>query len=149
MTPSGARRALAAYLVALALLALLPLSGTPAGTDRPWIAPVPFATILAALGRGLTAATVVSVAGNVAAFVPLGLLAPRALPGARSWPRVLLLGLAVSLAIELAQLGIGLLAGYPYRMTDVDDLLLNAAGTAAGYGAVRAVRAVRRVPRRA
>ena len=133
-------RLFAAYLVALWLLALLPLSGTPATTDRPWIAPVPFATILEALGRGLTAGTLVSVVGNVVAFVPLGWLGPAVLPGARSWPRVLALGLAVSAGIEAAQLGIGLVAGYPYRMTDVDDVLLNVAGTAIGFAAWRVTR---------
>jgi len=129
-----ARRMLLAYLVALALLALLPLSGTSPATSRAWVAPIPFATILAALGRGLTFATVVSVAGNVVAFVPLGLLAPTAMPGMRTWRRVLALGCGVSLAIEVTQLAIGLAAGYPYRMADVDDVILNTAGAALGYG---------------
>ena len=132
-----ARRVLVAYLVALGLLALLPLSGTSPATGRDWIAPVPFATILEALGRGLTFGTLVSVVGNVVAFVPLGWLGAEALPGARTWPRALALGLAVSVGIEAAQLGIGLLAGYPYRMTDIDDVLLNVAGTALGFAAWR------------
>lgn len=49
------------------------------------------------------------------------------------------MGVGVSVAIEAAQLGIGLLAGYPYRMTDVDDVLLNTLGAAIGYGAWRAI----------
>lgn len=136
---------LVAYLVVLWLLALLPLSGTSATTDRPWIAPVPLATILAALHRGLTFATVVSVAGNIVAFVPLGWLAPAVLPGIRSWPRALALGCAMSLAIEAAQLGIGLLAGYPYRMTDIDDVLLNTLGAAIGFAGWRATAGARSV----
>jgi glycopeptide antibiotics resistance protein len=131
-------RLLAAYLVALWLLALLPLSGTSPTTDRDWVAAVPFQTILAAIGRGLTVATLVSVVGNVVAFLPLGWLGAEVLPGARSWPRALALGLAVSGGIEAAQLGIGLLAGYPYRMTDIDDILLNLAGTAIGFAAWQA-----------
>ena len=72
------------------------------------MAPVPFATILAALRRGLTFATLVSVAGNIVAFVPLGWLAPAVVPGIRTWPRALALGCGMSLAIEAAQLAIGL-----------------------------------------
>ncbi len=52
---------------------------------------------------------------NVAAFLPLGALAPAVSARWRSWPRVLSLGLAVSFAIEVAQLAISLLAGHPYR----------------------------------
>jgi glycopeptide antibiotics resistance protein len=132
-----ARHLLVAWLAALALLALLPLSATPPDTDRAWIQPLPLATIMAAATRGLTTATLVSVVGNVVAFVPLGLLAPAALPAVRGWIAAALLGAGVSLAVEIAQLAIGLAAGFPYRMTDVDDVLLNVLGTLAGFAAWR------------
>lgn len=126
-------RSLTLYLAVLWVLALLPLGAGGAAGGGPWIAAVPFATIGGALGRGLTAGTIVSIAGNVAAFVPLGVLAPAAWARWRSWSRVLALGLAVSLAIEAAQLAISLVVGHPYRQADVDDLLLNVAGTAVGF----------------
>lgn len=85
-----------------------------------------------------------SIAGNVAAFVPLGVLAPAVSARWRSWVRVLGLGLAVSLAIEVAQLAVSLVVGHPYRQADVDDLLLNVAGTAAGFALWR----LRAVPSR-
>ena len=88
------RRILALYLVTLWALALLPL-GAGGG---PWVATVPFATIEAALGRGLTAGTVVSLA-----------------------------------------------LGHPYRQADIDDLLLNVAGTGVGFALWRGRR--RRVAR--
>jgi VanZ family protein len=132
------RRVLAAWLVALAVLALLPLQGVSGPAARPWVAVVTFATILATLGRGPTIGTAISLAGNIAVFVPLGLLAPATSQRLRSWPRVLGLGLAVSLAIETAQLTAGLLIGHPYRSADVDDLILNVAGTALGYGTAMA-----------
>jgi glycopeptide antibiotics resistance protein len=47
--------------------------------------------------------------------------------------RVLLAGLALSLGIELAQLGISLLVGTWYRMSDVDDVLLNVLGVYLGW----------------
>lgn len=55
---------------------------------------------------------------------------------ARVRPRDLLwLPLAVGLGIEGAQLGIGLLLGYPYRVIDVNDTIMNALGVLAGYAA--------------
>lgn len=41
---------------------------------------------------------------------------------------------AVGFGIEAAQLGIGLLLGYPYRVLDVNDTLMNALGVLLGYG---------------
>ena len=76
-----------------------------------------------------------SVVGNVAAFVPIGLLAPIAWTRWRSWPAALALGLGVSLGIEVAQLAISVAIGVPYRHADIDDIILNGAGTAIGYGA--------------
>ena len=61
-------------------------------------------------------------------FVPLGLLVPLVLPRMdRRW-RVLALGAGVSLLVELAQLP---MAGI--RRADVNDLLMNVAGTALGW----------------
>jgi glycopeptide antibiotics resistance protein len=47
---------------------------------------------------------------------------------------MLWLGPAVGLAIELAQLLISFWVGGPYRSTDINDILLNAAGVWIGYG---------------
>lgn len=44
-----------------------------------------------------------------------------------------MVGLAVSLAVELLQLGISMYLGYTYKIADVDDLILNTAGVALGY----------------
>ena len=41
---------------------------------------------------------------------------------------------AVGFGIEGAQLGIGLLLGYPYRVLDINDVLMNALGVLVGYG---------------
>jgi glycopeptide antibiotics resistance protein len=74
------------------------------------------------------------VLGNVLVFVPFGLLTPALGARLRSWPRALLAGLAFSAAIEVAQLSVSVALGYWYRMPDVDDVLLNVAGVALGYG---------------
>ncbi len=78
----------------------------------------------------------VDVLGNVVAFAPFGAsLAAATLLSSRSrlhgrfrrwWLKVSLAGLALSLFIELGQLAI------PGRVTDVDDVILNTIGTAAG-----------------
>lgn len=48
--------------------------------------------------------------------------------------RILWLALAVGLGIEAVQLVIGLVIGYPYRIIDINDVLLNGLGVLIGYG---------------
>jgi len=73
-------------------------------------------------------ATLAGTAGNVLLFVPLGFLLPLLLPRmARPW-RVLAAGAGVSLLVELAQLPMP-----GVRRADVNDLLMNVAGTALGW----------------
>ena len=57
---------------------------------------------------------------------------------------MVLAGLSFSLAIELSQLAVSLAVGYWHRMTDVDDVLLNAAGVLLGIGVYAALRGLRR-----
>src|SRR5262245_14618739 len=70
------RVALLAWTAFIVVLTLLPLGVVSSGEPAVWVAIVPFDSIGHALHRGLTWATFVSVVGNVAAFVPIGLLAP-------------------------------------------------------------------------
>ena len=66
--------------------------------------------------------------GNTAMFLPLGIVWPGVFPKLdRHW-KVLAAGAGFSLCIELMQL--------PFfdRVSDIDDLLLNTLGFAAGYG---------------
>ncbi|MBN1177586.1 MAG: VanZ family protein [Anaerolineae bacterium] len=77
-----------------------------------------------AAARGISPYVLISLAGNVAVFVPLGAALALAL-GGRVVPATLL-GAALSLSIELAQLAL------PSRVSAVDDWLLNTLGTALG-----------------
>lgn len=70
----------------------------------------------------------VNLLGNVVLFLPLGFLTPMLFPGLRRWHRMLLTAAGIIIAVELLQMV--LLVG----TCDVDDLLLNLLGTAAGYG---------------
>jgi len=95
---------------------------------------VPFASIRETLALPELWPRVRLLAGNVLVFTPLGLLLPTIWPRLASLWRIALAGLCVSLAIELAQLAVSLALGAWYRMSDVDDVLLNVAGVLLGYG---------------
>ena len=104
-----------------------------------------------AIRRSAQGYLLIAALGNVVVFIPLG----AALAAAtllrypmgqrrgfwRWWLKVSLIGLALSLFIELGQLAI------PGRVTDVDDVILNTAGTAFGalivWSAFRLADAVR------
>lgn len=118
---------LVAYLVVLFDLVLVrfPQPGPPPNL-------VPLAMIAhywAEGGRGL----LVNLVGNVAAFVPLGLLVPWIRTRRTEFREVVLLGLGLSLAIEMLQYASG------RRVADVDDVLLNTVGALLGYLAYRAL----------
>lgn len=65
--------------------------------------------------------------GNLLGFIPLGVLLPLAIPWFRHGIKITAAGLLCSLGFETMQLLTGL------GIWDVDDLLLNTAGTIAGY----------------
>ena len=87
--------------------------------DMPRI--VPFGTT-AELVDGGAWNLIYNIAGNILWFVPLGLLLGRG-----SARRALLMGAAFSLAIEISQYI--LITG----MTDIDDIIFNAAGSLLGW----------------
>lgn len=64
---------------------------------------------------------------NLLLFLPAGLLLPLLFPDFRNALRCVRYGFFFSLAVELVQL-------LCYRATDIDDLLMNTLGCAAGYG---------------
>ena len=66
------------------------------------------------------------------ALAPLGVYGPALRPALRDWRRFLLVAAAMAVAIETAQLLGSLAEGFTYRVTDVDDALLNAAGALGG-----------------
>jgi glycopeptide antibiotics resistance protein len=95
-----------------------------------------------AADRGIPPRVLISLAGNVIVFVPLGAALVLALGDKSAGQRLLLatlVGAALSLVIELAQTAV------PSRVTALDDWLLNTAGTAigavAGFGVQNIVKA--------
>ncbi len=73
-------------------------------------------------------AAVINLGGNVIMFIPLGFLLPRVFTGLNRFWNVFLSSGGIIVAVELVQL-VTLLG-----TCDVDDLILNLAGTALGYG---------------
>jgi VanZ family protein len=114
-------RAASRVLLAGALVAVLAVTlqgGTQGGLNL-----VPLRGITQQLTNLNPRVGALNLVGNALMFAPLGFLAPLAL----GWPvrRTLEAAVALSIAIEVTQLAIG-------RSADVDDLILNSLGAAAG-----------------
>jgi len=89
----------------------------------------PFATISLYLNSQLRAEYATSnLLGNIAGFIPLGILLPLLFKKLRTAFRTIVMVFLFSLAFETAQLLLIL------GVFDVDDLLLNTLGGAIGYG---------------
>ena len=127
-----------AYLGALALLVFLPFGRGMDLGDR--LNLEPFATIDRALELGSRSPSFRLMLGNVAAFVPLGILLPMIVRTRWSLAFVAIGALGLSAAIELGQLVISVWLGYAYRSTDVDDIILNTLGAVVGYTAYATIR---------
>jgi glycopeptide antibiotics resistance protein len=72
-----------------------------------------------------------NILGNIALFLPLGVILPLVSEKVSSIRRVLVLALVISLAIEVMQL----LSRHfgSFRSVDIDDILLNTFGACLGY----------------
>jgi len=83
---------------------------------------------------GMRRYALVNLVGNLALFVPLGVLLPALFPRLRKAVPFLLTVLAALLCVETIQylLGVG--------AADVDDLLLNTLGALAGFAAAGRIR---------
>ncbi len=92
---------------------------------------VPFRTIFKFLTRSDLKDILVNIAGNIAAFVPMGFLLPIAFSKLKGFLRVLFVVLAATLSIETFQYISG--AG----ISDIDDVILNVIGGVMGYFMMR------------
>ena len=94
---------------------------------------MPFATISRQLAGGPGGADTFQLVGNLVLLLPFGIYGPALWRGLRSLPAVLLAGALLSTAVELGQLGLSELYGFPIRIADVDDVILNTTGVLIGY----------------
>jgi glycopeptide antibiotics resistance protein len=120
------------YLLVLGALVFLPFGRGMDLGDR--LNLHPFVTIERALELGPRSLSFRLMLGNIAAFVPLGILIPL-LARFRWWSGLAVLAAAtvLSTGIEAGQLAISNYLGYAYRSTDVDDVILNVLGAILGY----------------
>ena len=79
-----------------------------------------------------------NVIGNVAMFIPSGIVLPIIYKRLDSFIKVILAGGGISLCIEIIQLP------FSVRATDIDDLILNTLGVIVGYGIYALIQCVRR-----
>ena len=79
-----------------------------------------------------------NVAGNMALFIPIGILLPVVYRELDRFWKTIAAGAALSLCVEILQLP------FASRASDIDDLILNTLGVAAGFGIYRAARALKR-----
>jgi len=70
----------------------------------------------------------INIIGNISMFIPTGIIMPILYKRLDRFWKVLLAGAWLSFGIEMIQLL------FPGSVTDIDDLILNAAGVAIGYG---------------
>jgi glycopeptide antibiotics resistance protein len=101
---------------------------------------LPLASIRDVLLHGSRSAQVWILGGNVLTLAPFGFLLPFAAPGLATWRRMAVAALVFPLCIESSQLVVSLVLGYSYRVTEVDDVLLNFLGILLGFAAYRALR---------
>lgn len=123
---------LAGNVVVLGALTFLPLDGVDTAHSGD-LRLQAFRTINFALRRGVTSYPFLILLGNMAAFVPLGVLLPLALRR-RSALIVLATALVASIAIEIGQLALSVAVGWAYRSADIDDVIVNVLGAMVGYG---------------
>jgi len=138
------RVALAVYLAVLVGLVFFPLPSPESHLSElyaqidpwpvGWVNLMPFDTILQSIRLGPDWPQFWILLGNVAAFVPLGVFVGCFWPERASWRRAFAICLAATVSIELVQLGVSLLLGYPYRVADIDDVIVNVFGGLLGFG---------------
>jgi glycopeptide antibiotics resistance protein len=94
---------------------------------------VPLATLAFQLRDGVTAHETRQLLGNLLLLLPLGVYGPALWRPMRSAAVVLVVAASVSALIELGQLGLAASYGFPVRVADVDDILLNTLGAVLGW----------------
>ena len=83
-----------------------------------------------------------NVIGNVAMFIPSGIVLPIIYKRLDSFIKVILVGGGISLCVEIMQLP------FSVRASDIDDLILNTVGVMLGYEIYALVRCLKRTKRK-
>lgn len=125
-----------AYLSIVAAITLFPIlydEKIEYFGDITWYNFIPFRTISDTLSYGINLSALIQIAGNICMAVPYGIII-MVFFGNKKWWKLLLLALLLPVAVELAQLVIGVAINNMYRTIDIDDVILNLIGVYIGYG---------------
>ncbi|HEX7492503.1 MAG TPA: VanZ family protein [Candidatus Limnocylindrales bacterium] len=93
---------------------------------------IPFATIASQLTHP-SLGNFRQLFGNAVALAPLGIYGPGLWQVLRDWRKFVLVAVAFGVGIELTQYAGSLLEGFTYRVTDVDDAMINATGAVVAF----------------
>lgn len=94
---------------------------------------VPFKSIIDIISSQPASIALRQVGGNVVLMMPLGFLVPLTYKRDIGWKKILCIGILFSFFIEVLQLIFSYMISFTYKITDVDDLLLNSLGAVVGY----------------
>ena len=108
------------YIFCLALILVLAITGTPDIRHRGVDATINFIPLVDIFTNFYQYML------NILLFVPIGFLLPALWRPFQKWLFTFIAGFVFSLSIEISQL-------FGSRITDIDDVLMNTAGTIAGY----------------
>ncbi|MDD3794256.1 MAG: VanZ family protein [Candidatus Gracilibacteria bacterium] len=73
------------------------------------------------------------VIGNIIIFIPLGFLVPFIWKNKNNFKQALIVGILSTIGIEVSQTIISLILGFNYKVTDIDDMILNTIGFIIGF----------------
>lgn len=124
-----------AYVTVVAAITLFPIlidEKVEYFGDITWYNFIPFRTIMSTLQDGFSITGAVQILGNIFMSIPFGYFVMMFLNKPKWW-KMLLLALMFPLIIELLQMFIGFTINNMYRTVDIDDIVLNVAGTYLGY----------------
>lgn len=118
---------LTAYLFLLAYLTFFS-SHYGRGNGLRGINIVPFSTIMQYLTRHMgTSSVIINLAGNIAAFMPMGFLLPLAFESMKKFSRVIAVSIFATVLVEVVQYLTS------SGISDIDDIFLNLLGGISGY----------------
>lgn len=89
---------------------------------------IPFKSIFEITGNGYKILIL-----NIALFIPLGSFLPLLFKKVSNLGKTIFCGLICSIGIESLQFFISLILGFNYRVTSIDDVILNTTGAAIGF----------------
>jgi len=94
---------------------------------------IPFKSISEMLQQHNISTFLRQILGNILLFAPLGFFVPLIFKNISRFRSILVIGIVSSVGIELLQLMLSSILGITYKVTDIDDIILNTIGAISGF----------------